>query len=61
MTDPGVLTDCRSLSTFLSRLDAIRFRGSGSLAGVEVMLASLALLSGAAGRGNVYAPHAVVV
>ena len=55
MTDPGVLTDCRSLSTFLSRLDAIRFRGSGSLAGVEDMLASLGSSLWGCRKGNVYA------
>ena len=40
MTDPGLLLSV-VLCLLLGSLDAIRFRGSGSLAGVEVMLASL--------------------
>ena len=56
MTDPGLLTECLDLN----RLDAFRFRGSGSLAGgVGHVSESWLFYYGAA--GSVTSPRAVVV
>ena len=60
VTNPGLLLTV-VLCLLLGSLDAVRFRGSGSLAGVEVMLASLGSSLWGCRKGNVYAPHAVVV